>query len=301
MTELIAASRFIVSLALVLGFCTQAAIAETGEARLTVDYRANLLRVYVDRVPVREVAKAIADETGATVSLVGSDALADQRISARVKDEPLEKAVAEIFRGFSTAVYPVAGSSMPKVSVFLTVLDNSASELDEETSEPPQTQTAIPPSYAVPRDLDDFMPVPEPEPTFEPHSSVTSEGAIDPEAQAEIEAAQSVYREQRVKRAISAAGSSHSHIRRMAVNELAGSRDRRATAVLADIAISKDIAAEERANAAEALWRHAGDSEFQDTEANDVLRFLAQDEDPSVSTIAQDALRDMERYRQRYR
>jgi len=80
-----------------------------------------------------------------------------------------------------------------------------------------------------------------------------------------------------------------------------GSRDRRATGVLADIAISEDTPAEERANAAEALWRHAGDSEFRDTDANEVLRFLAGDDDPSVSAIAQDALRDMERYRQRYR
>jgi hypothetical protein len=300
MTKPISASRFTVALALVLGFCTQAALAETGEARLTIEYRDNLLRVYVDRVPVREVAEALADETGATVALVGSDALADQRISARVQDKPLEKAVAEIFRGFSTAVYPVAGSSMPKVSVFLTDLDSSASELDEETSDAPQTQTATPPSSAVPRDLDDYMPVPEP-PTLGLHSSVTSEGAIDPEAQAEIEAAQSAYREQRVQRAISATDSSYSHIRRMAVNELAGSRDRRATGVLADIAVSEDIPAEERANAAAALWRHAGDSEFRDAEANDVLRSLAQDDDPSVSAIAQDALWDMKRYRQRYR
>jgi len=299
MTKPISASRFKVALALVLGFCTQGVLAETGEARLIIDYRDNLLRVQVDRVPVREVAEAIADETGATVALVGRDVLADQRISARVKDEPLEKAVAEIFRGFSTAVYPVAGSSMPKVTVFLTVLDTSVSEFDEETSVAPQTQTATPPSNGVPRDLDDYMPVPEP--TSELHSSVLSEGAVDPEAQAEIDAAQSVYREQRVQRAISAAGSSYSHIRRMAVNELAGSRDRRATGVLADIAISEDTPAEERANAAEALWRHAGDSEFRDTDANEVLRFLAGDDDPSVSAIAQDALRDMERYRQRYR
>jgi hypothetical protein len=299
MTKPISASRFTVALALVLGFCTQAVLAETDEARLTIDYRDNLLRVYVDRVPVRAVAEAIADETGATVSLLGSDALADQRISARVKDKPLEKAVTEIFRGFSTAVYPVAGSSMPKVSVFLTDLDNLASELDEEISEEPQTQTAIPPPNGVPRDLDDYMRVPEP--TSEPYSGASSEGTIDPEGQAEVEAAQSTYQEQRVQRAISATGSSYSHIRRMAVNELAGSRDRRATGVLADIAISEEIPPEERANAAEALWRHAGDSEFKDAEANDVLRSLAQDDDPSVKAVAQDALRDMQRYRQRYR
>jgi hypothetical protein len=73
------------------------------------------------------------------------------------------------------------------------------------------------------------------------------------------------------------------------------------TGILADIAISDNTPAEERANAAEALWRHAGDFEFQDAEANEALRSLAEEDDPSVSTIAQEAMRDMMRYRQRYR
>lgn len=302
MIKLISTSPCRAALAVLLGLYVQQGVpAETGEAQLIIQYRDNLLHVYADRVPVRDVAKVLADETGATVSLVGSDSLADQCISARVEDKPLEKAVAEIFRDFSTAVYPMPGSSMPKISIFLTNLDAPpAHALAADASEPPQpSPDTIPAARDVPRDLDDYMPLREP--THEPTVDATSADAIDPEAQAEMDAAQELHDEQRVERAISATASPFSHIRRMAVNELAGSRHPRATGVLADIAVSENAPAEERSDAAEALWRHAGDFEFRDTEANEALRILAEDADSSVSAIAKDALRDMERYLQRSR
>jgi HEAT repeat protein len=105
--------------------------------------------------------------------------------------------------------------------------------------------------------------------------------------------------EARIERALSALDSEHDHLRSMAVDELTGMNDPRATSALESVATSGDLSVDERRQAAEALWHHAADLEFADSAANDALRQLANGSDPSVRNIAERALTDMERYRQR--
>jgi HEAT repeat protein len=105
--------------------------------------------------------------------------------------------------------------------------------------------------------------------------------------------------EARLERALSALDSEHDHLRSMAIDELTGMNDPRATSALERVATSGDSSSDERRNAAQALWNHAADLEFADSAANDALRQLANSSDPSVRSIAERALTDMERYRRR--
>jgi hypothetical protein len=86
----------------------------------------------------------------------------------------------------------------------------------------------------------------------------------------------------------------------MAVEELTGINDPRATSALESVARSSAASDDERRRAAQALWHHAGDLQFSDSNANQALRQLANDGDPTVREIAKRALVDMERYQRRH-
>jgi hypothetical protein len=80
--------------------------------------------------------------------------------------------------------------------------------------------------------------------------------------------------------------------RLQAVNQLVGIEDPRATQVLVEAATDAKLCRQ----AVGALWRHAADLQFADSASVDALRQFAQDSDGHVSSVAREALRDMEQY-----
>jgi hypothetical protein len=168
--------------------------------------------------------------------------------------------------------------------------NNNASE--SETAN--ETLQAV----SVPYDLDEFMPLPEQELGEEESEQSAGDGVLSAEKQAAWEERR---RQAQLERSLSALDTEHSHLRAMAIEELTGIDDQRATSALESVASSGAVSNDERRRAAQALWHHAGDLQFSDSNANQALRQLANDGDPAVREIARRALVDMERYQRRYK
>jgi len=154
----------------------------------------------------------------------------------------------------------------------------------------------------VPHDLDDYQPLPEELPdegigAAEYDENDPAAGSLAAERQAQLEERR---RQARLERAKNALNSEYTHLRAMAVEELVATKDKRATSALESFANSTEASTDERSQAAQALWNHAADLEFADPEANAALVRLANDADPSVRKIANQALSDMERYQRRH-
>jgi hypothetical protein len=153
----------------------------------------------------------------------------------------------------------------------------------------------------VPQDLDDFQPLPE-----ELHDEEVGDleyDVKDPES-VRLATKKQVERDRRIEqarlnRALNALESEHSHLRSMAVGEMARIKDPRVPNALKGVATSDMVTAAERKNAAQELWHYAADQQFSDAGANQALNSLADSKDPSVQAIAKRALRDMERYQRR--
>jgi hypothetical protein len=168
---------------------------------------------------------------------------------------------------------------------------------NEEPSDDPSEVAAN-----APHDLDEFMPLPEEnyvEETgdYEYDEQDPDAGRLAAEKQAER---QKRIDQARLNRSMSALESEHSHLRSMAVEEMSRISDPRVPGALRGVATSDESTASERQKAAQALWNYAADQQFSDSGANQALSSLVDSKDPSVKKIAEQALRDMERYQKRY-
>jgi hypothetical protein len=176
--------------------------------------------------------------------------------------------------------------------------DNNASEADtayEDLQAESDPNDSISNEF-VPYDLDEFMPLPEQELVKEEPEQSPGGGALSAEEQAAWEERR---RQAQLERSLSALYTEHSHLRAMAVEELTGIDDPRATRALESVARSDAASNDEQRRAAQALWHHAADLQFSDSIANQAIRQLADDGDPAVREIAKQALNDMERYQRR--
>ncbi|MGH6635691.1 MAG: hypothetical protein ACRED0_05990 [Gammaproteobacteria bacterium] len=102
--------------------------------------------------------------------------------------------------------------------------------------------------------------------------------------------------EEQIERALEALAAAKT-IGQDMIEQLVGAQDPRATEVLVQAA-SGSSRTKSRAQAVEALWRHAADHAFGDETAVASLEQLAEDADPQVSTIAHQALQDMKQFQQ---
>lgn len=290
-------------------------------AKLHIEYEDGLLSAVINGASLKKVVQGLEEVTGVKFVLLGDARWANQAIFVQVNKKPLDKALARILRDYSYAVSPMAGSDMPKVTIVLkkgtpppaTARSDASDSLVR--SEPSGTSAVTGNKAAgakrssdakkaadvtayVPYDLDDYMPLldeglgdfgPEQDPAGDEPGSVEEQAARE-----------ELRQEARLERSLSALDSEHPHLRSMAVEELVGMNDPRATSALESVARSGNVSVDERRQAAQALWHHAADLEFADSAANEALRQLAQGSDPSIQAIAERALTDMERYRRRH-
>jgi hypothetical protein len=289
-------------------------------SRLEVSYENERLTAVIAGASLKEVVQVLGSITGSKFVLIGDQDVADHPIFVQVSDEPFEKALARILHRYSYAIAPMRGSKVLQVTIVLekgeenmlplTALSSKTSSLtrsQEGTGIPNVTDdkkisakssTDYNAAASVPHDLDEYMPLPDEAPVkFEPDQDAAAEPRLA-EARADLEER----REQaRLERSLSALDSQYDHLRSMAVEELVGMKDPRATRALADLAAAGDAVSNDRRRAALALWHHAADLAFADSAANQALKRLASgsDADPSVKEIAKRALADMERYQRR--
>ncbi len=287
-------------------------------AKLHIDFEDGLITAGIAGASLKEVVELLEEVTGARFVLMGDQSLANEAIFARADKKPLEKALDQILSSCSYALVPMVGSDMPKVTIFM-MKDNDAVAADEvdEAKLFSEASMASDPSQAafVPYDLEEYMPLSEEMPgEYEREQYSEQDWKQNPlqrdeadllstEEQAAREEQQAAREERqqqaRIDRALSALDSNYANLRSMAVNELTGVNDERATNALQNLAVSNDASGNEKRMAAQALWHHAGDLGFSDFTANQALRQLANGDDPSVRGIAERALDDMARYQRR--
>ena len=181
----------------------------------------------------------------------------------------------------------------------------SPQKMEERASmmegEDPSDESSQKDAY-IPYNLDDYQPLPEelPDEGVSALESVEQDPAARRLAMEEQAIRKERLQQARLERSLSALNSEHPHLRSMAIEELVSVKDPRSTPALTNVAKSEDLSADERRQAAQALWHHAADLEFANPEANQAVRSLARDSDPSVRDIAKRALIDMERYQRHY-
>ncbi len=309
-TYIIAGVFVVVTFLLTAGTYGESNIASTEDkssgqpAKLHIDFEEGLITADIKGASLKDVVEALEEATEAKFVLMGEQSLANEAIFALVEKKPLAKSLAKIFSNCSYAVTPLAGSDMPKVTIFMEHNDAVGEADDAMLLSDAETVSSTPQVAFVPSDLDEYMPLSDEMPgesEMEQYSELDLDesratGLLSPEEQAAWEERQ---RDARIERALSALDSKHTHLRSMAVDELTGISDERATNALSKLATSKGASDGEKRMGAQALWHHAGDLGFSDSTANQALRQLATDGDPSVQEIAMQALDDMERYQRR--
>lgn len=251
----------------------------TDADRLSVRYHDRLLWAEIWEATLGEVAKALAERTGLKID-VANPAITRGKVSARVSGLDLDSAIKVILDGYSYVSYPASDSDLPVVRII------SMSEQPAPSHHSSDSSQASPPSpaSAATRAVDAEFAAQQAR-----NRDEQSKAAAKKEAEA-MEAA--LLRDLDILHS-SASGDA----RREALERLVGNEDPRAVAALLEQAVSPASESPElRANAVEALWRHAADREFADAVAIDALHKLGGDKDPRVSAIARGALRDMEQY-----
>ena len=91
--------------------------------------------------------------------------------------------------------------------------------------------------------------------------------------------------------------SEYLHLHAEAINQLQGIKDPRATQALMEAA-STGMDMNLRAQAVEALRQHVADRQFADAQVVSTLKRLAADSDENISSIAHQALQDVQQYRE---
>lgn len=229
----------------------------------------------------------------------------DEVVSFRVKDKVLVDALKEVLRGYNYVYIPSAGDTGELSKLIL--LGRVSAEVSAPAVEPESTQEEEQSAeseseglnedvkkkkLAGPWGLDEFRRLKEfCKPVAEANEygkakTETSEGCRDREA---------LEREDKLARALDALDTDYRDLKESALNELKGINDPEATNALLNMALNggdKEL----QQFAAEALWQHAADLGFKDTDANQALKVLAKEGDSTVKGYGQQALEDAKRY-----
>ncbi|MGH8532467.1 MAG: hypothetical protein ACREV1_06980 [Gammaproteobacteria bacterium] len=159
-----------------------------------------------------------------------------------------------------------------------------------ETLEAPAPADDDAPAEGEPRSLDEFEPLAIAEPA---RDADEDENGNAPSR--EIEKQESVYQDAVVRRALEVLRSSRRHLKSEAIKSLSGVLRPEVTQVLIEAASDKlDLTAEARAEAVAALWQSATRPDFPTPTVLSALKHLAEDADPAVSSVAKDAVKDLE-------
>jgi hypothetical protein len=233
-----------------------------------IHYHDGRLSAQIDSRPLVDVLRELGAATGARF-ILRDTGNGQVLVSVTIASQPFVEGVKRILRGCSYAIYTREGADLP------TVLVLSAGQT-----------TGAPVVRAAPM----FPP-----PTVSSPLATGQREADQVEAQAQEQAE----REETLNQALTALNPAEGTLSQHALDQLVGIRDDpRATQALVQVALGASES-DARAQATEALWHHAADLEFADADAVSALEQLANDADTVVQKIAQQALADMQQYRQR--
>lgn len=278
----------------------QAAFDEraTGGPVLSIRYTRGLIDYQITGIPLNRALDELAVKTG-MLAVVNDPAIAARPVSASAQAVPLEHGIKHLLEGFSFALYPVAGShavvvlSTPprprradRPMALARLPASNEPTLLAQLVPAPEEKNGKPVSAVAgtPQTLDEFRPI-------SPVQAPDDPEAPDLDANASFQEAE--YQEALLQRALDALKSEHQQLRTEALDQLASLLDPRATEALIAAA---NGGGELRALAVEALTRHAANHEYADATSVAALQRMAQDSDPAVKQLAQQALEAMEQY-----
>lgn len=273
--------------------CTFSPAGQTASGSLSIRYQNDVMDFWIDDRPLKQVIEAHERASGVQVVLI-DPAITAWPVSGAARGVSLEEGLKTILHGFSYAFHrgnprltlvvlatppgprPTSDPGVelkPGSGVASPVANDGVNALDVD---------ATPAALKAPQTLDEFRPV--------------VQAADDPEApdlDANASFQEAEYREALLQRALDALKSEHQQLRPEALDQLASFLDLRATEALIAAA---NGGGELRALAVEALTRHAANHEYADATSVAALQQIAQDSDPAVKQLAQQALEAMDQY-----
>lgn len=268
---------------------TLALTVKNPTAKPDIRYKKALLTARIDRVPLAKVAHELAVNTGVR-SQLNDPTMADELVSVFIDAMPLEAGIKEIFAGFSYALRRTADgyvvivlSTPPRLSMVKTRL-----EPNKQTGSVSISDETLDNLDGAPRSLDEFQTIVEDEPEIFDDDDGE---AIDSSTLTLIEQEQNMALQQR---ALDVLQSTHKHLHMQAIEELTALKDPAATEALAETATRGGMDTETRIQIVQALWQLAVDRDSVDATALDELKKLAKDRDKTLSSIARQALTNLQ-------
>jgi hypothetical protein len=250
-------------------------------------YKNGLLDARIDNAPLGKVLHELARKTGMQIH-IADPVIVNWPVSTSLKGISLAEGTKRILEGFSYVLYPAV--NVPVIIVLSTQPDPA-----KTTTAALKPVSLAQPHHAIseeaPKSLDEFQPIAVGDAFFE------ADGKQEL-SQADQLAVVQEYNEALLKRALDVLKSDYKHLQAEAINQLVGMDDPRVTQVLVEAA-STGLEAKSRAQAVEALWRHAAYLRFTDATSVTAIKQLAEDSDANVSKVAHHALQDMQQYLQR--
>lgn len=262
-----------------------------------------LVDVDINEVPLGTILDQFKAQFGIRVKL-HDPSMAYSPVSIALKGSALEEAIKAVLKRVSYVLYPEGNSF---VLIVLSTDQDTTRTHGRVTYEP--EPTAHPATLSditedgefvdtftgykatwMPKSLDEFQPI-----TMEGFSSghtVEGQEGTDPSEQLEAE---QKYEEALIQRALAAINSQYEHLHEEATNQLIGVNDPRATEILVDASRTATDSIS-RAQAVDALRRHAENLQLTDVTSIDALKQLAEDRDLNVSNIARQALRGVDKF-----
>jgi hypothetical protein len=304
---------------------------EDGEANknpgpFTLSVTKGLITLEADKAPLEAVLSELSQKTGAKF-IIHPSSVSTELLSISLKDLTFLEAMARILKRYS---YMIEGEQNPAVTILalkasgeVTAAQAGArvisvqggtstgqSGVSSSEEKEGHRQQTLPQGVERPSDLDECQPLEYTEkdaaqniadlpPILRDRSGSREAEQGNPLLKEVMEQNQKKLMEARIKRAQKVLATDRCYnLWPQAIDELSRIQDDRVTATLADIA-GTGKGDRLREKAAQELWHNTADSEFKNTKGVEALRKLAQSSDQRVKRIAQDALRDYERYTRR--
>lgn len=265
-------------------------------ARLVFEYHSGLVEIEARDLPLDELLKALAAKASVGARLA-EPSLASCSVNAkRQQATSLREAIERLLQGFSYALYPgdsgtltltILAACPPARSDHSASLQPTAKNVIADASPQVPADENAQPEEGAPLTLDEFEPLSVAEPS---HDGEEGQAVADPSEQ-EVHA----YQDAVISRAFKALHSPHHHLKEEAVGSLAGISNPEVAHVLIEAASGKlDLDTEARTNAVAALWQNTTGTGSPDAAAVGALQQLAKDADPEISSIATNALIDLQ-------
>lgn len=280
--------------------------------KIKIHYNDNLLTIQADKVPLEIFLKTVSEKTGIIFSFK-NHALKKDLVTIHFKNIPLSRAIKRILGNYSFSEIQTKDQRC-----LVTILDAKGKKHESTSIKPSKAITRLLSGVVQnndqnkhlqsiitdkPRELsevDDIEPWQFLVPEEIPCESNEEQDCSKPRIQYVVD--KEAYENARIRRAKTILNKGQTYIYPYIVQDLSEMKDNpEAKNMLLQLAttrsnaVTKDI----RLQAVQVLWGLTGDKEFQDDSINNTLQKLAKDKDPQISSLAQKALRDMEKFNTR--